>query len=477
MRHLQVNWHEGLFLRPHHFQAAERYSHEMMCLGALSDHPLHYGLQRVALSDTAIQNHRVEVQQLRARLRDGTLVDVETGTTLSIERDRLLSALDRADSVQVLLAVPQLRLGQRNLGPSSDGIVSRYLEDVATLSNENEGGDDQPVSLRSLNVRLLLSSEDAAGFETLPIARIRRGGDRESLPQIDRGYIPPVVTLDACPELGTNLVRSVFDLIGRKVEVLSQQVRNRGISLDAQNPGDLERILMLGELNHALGVLRVLAFARGVHPLAAYAELCGIVGSLSIFGKERRLEELPGYDHENLGPIFRDVVERIRILVESVRELDFQKRPFIGRGQRLCVTMEPQWFHSTWQWFVGVNKGDLSEADCRKLLSEGRLDWKLGSERMVEQLFRQRAEGLSLVPLERLVRSLPARSEWIYFEIPRNERPAWKDVLDTQTLALMLRDTLILNRDQLQGQDTLEINFDGRRISLQFALFAVQQKS
>ncbi|HBH51618.1 MAG TPA: type VI secretion system baseplate subunit TssK [Planctomycetaceae bacterium] len=477
MRHLQVNWHEGLFLRPHHLQASERHSQELMAVGALSDHPLHYGLQQLTLSESSIQNHRVEVQQLRARLRDGTLVDVGNAGSLVVERDRLLVALDRADTVQVLLAVPQLRMGPRNLGTSSEGMVPRYVEQVETLSNENEGGDDQPVSLRLLNVRLLLSSEDASGFETLPIARIRRGGDRESLPQIDRSYIPPVVALDVCPELGTGLVRSAFDLIGRKIEVLSQQVRNRGISLDAQNPGDLERILMLGELNRAMAVLRVLAFSRGVHPLWAYTELCGAVGSLSLFGKERRTEELAGYDHENLGPIFRDVVERLRMLVETVRELDFQKRPFIGRGQRLCVTMEPQWFHSTWQWFVGVNKGDLSESDCRRLLSEGLLDWKLGSERMVEQLFRQRAEGLSLVPLQRLVRSLPMRPEWIYFEVPRNDRPAWKDVLDTQTLALMLRDSLILNKDQLQGQETLEINFEGRRVSLQFALFAVQQKS
>jgi hypothetical protein len=39
----------------------------------------------------------------------------------------------------------------------------------------------------------------------------------------------------------------------------------------------------------------------------------------------------------------------------------------------------------------------------------------------------------------------------------------------------MLRDSLILNRDRLQGQDTLEIDFSGRRVSLQFALFAVHQ--
>jgi type VI secretion system protein ImpJ len=475
MRHLQVNWHEGLFLRPHHLQASDRHLHELICQGAVSDHPFHYGFQQLKISESSIPNHRFEIQSLKARLRDGTLVEVGQGDKLSIERDRLVSALDRADSVLVLLAGPHLRLGQRNVGSPDQAGGVRYLEQFATLTNESEGGDDQSVSLRTLNVRLMLSCEDDSGYETLPIARIRRSGERETPPQIDRSYIPPVVAIDVHPELESGLVRMAFDMIGRKVEVLSQQIRNRGISLDAQNPGDLERILMLGELNRVLGVLRVLAFSRGVHPLWAYSELCGAVGSLSLFGKERRLEELPGYDHENLGPIFREVVERLRSLVESVRELSFQKRAFVGVGQRLRVTLEPDWFHSDWQWFVGVNKGDLTNQQCVELLSPGFLDCKLGSERMVEILFRQRMEGLELVPLARLVRSLPAHSNWLYFEVPRNDRSAWRDVLETQTLALMLRDSLILNRDRLQGQDTLEIDFSGRRVSLQFALFAVHQ--
>ena len=32
-----VHWHEGMFLRPHHFQAAERSYHELAARQALSD--------------------------------------------------------------------------------------------------------------------------------------------------------------------------------------------------------------------------------------------------------------------------------------------------------------------------------------------------------------------------------------------------------------------------------------------------------
>ena len=55
----------------------------------------------------------------------------------------------------------------------------------------------------------------------------------------------------------------------------------------------------------------------------------------------------------------------------------------------------------------------------------------------------------------------------------RKESPAWRDVHETQTLAMRLRDTLIVNRDRLQGERKLVVALRGKRAELQFALFAV----
>jgi type VI secretion system protein ImpJ len=38
MRNLPVHWSEGLFLRPHHFQTADRYWTEIVQLGEQWDH-------------------------------------------------------------------------------------------------------------------------------------------------------------------------------------------------------------------------------------------------------------------------------------------------------------------------------------------------------------------------------------------------------------------------------------------------------
>ena len=58
-------------------------------------------------------------------------------------------------------------------------------------------------------------------------------------------------------------------------------------------------------------------------------------------------------------------------------------------------------------------------------------------------------------------------------EVPRKDSPAWRDVQQTQTLALRLKDSLILNYDRLQGETQLVVSARGKRVTLQFALFAV----
>lgn len=68
---------------------------------------------------------------------------------------------------------------------------------------------------------------------------------------------------------------------------------------------------------------------------------------------------------------------------------------------------------------------------------------------------------------------MPSRRDWVYFEVQRNDSPAWRDVQETQTLAMRLKDSLIVNRERLQGERQLVVTARGKRVALQFALFAV----
>ncbi|MGQ9575792.1 MAG: type VI secretion system baseplate subunit TssK [Thermoguttaceae bacterium] len=472
MHNLPVHWHEGLFLQPHHLQAADRYWTELVQTCEQWDHHYNYGLRGFQFSHEAIGNYQFQVNACQARMKDGTLISLEPGQ----EPDRvdLKEAFAQESKVRVFLAVPKLRLGKANVGTRPAG-QERYVETRRPVQDETTGGNEQELALRDLNVRVMLSTQDLGGYEVLPVAQVERVGEREAAPQLDTSYIPPLLAVDAWPPLGRDTVRAIYDMIGKKIEVLSEQVVNRGITLVSQEPGDLDRLLMLAQLNGAYATLHVLTFASGIHPLAAYTELVRIVGQLSIFSPQRRPPDIPAYDHDDLARIFSWVKQQIELLLQSIRDYEYEQRFFVGEGHGMRVSLESRWLGPDWQWYVGVLRGSLTPEQCIALLSPGALNWKLGSSRQVEALFKYGQIGLQLTPLAQAPRALPPSKDWVYYQVSRGNA-AWKDVLETQTLAMRLQEKLIVNLDTLQGDRKLIVSHGGKQYPLQFALFAVPSR-
>lgn len=487
MRHPQVSWHEGQFLRPQHFQAADRYWDEMARLSGDWSLPANYGIRSLEFSREALAHNQFELRYLDARMRDGTIVRLESGqepdrvnlnadqTTAAAVAD-LTEGFDESAAITVYAAVPGLKLGRQNTSAEGSS-ETRFQEETLLVADEHDGGNDQEIRVRHLNVQLRLSTQSLSGYEVLPLVRLRRAGAEQTSAEPDPEFIPPLLAIEAVPGLGKDIIRGIFDVVSQKIEVLSQQIRNRGVGFESRHPGDLDRLLMLSSLNESVAVLRNLAFGNGIHPLTAYIELCRVVGALAVFAPDRVVPELPLYDHENLGFIFRRVRLEITRLLNTVQEYEYEQRFFTGVGLGLQVSLKSEWFHSSWDWFVGVRKGDLTAEEVRQMLSAGQLDWKLGSSRQVEQLFQNRAQGLEIIPLERQIRALPSDQDWLFYDIPRQQTPAWQDVQVTETLAMRLRDSLILNFDQLQGQRSLEVSVRGKRASIEFALFAIPKQS
>jgi len=473
MYNLPVHWSEGLFLQPHHLQAADRYWTETLQTSEQWDHEYFYGIRRLEFSPEALGNYEFQVNVCGARMKDGTLVALAPGQ--APDRINLKEAFATQSTVRVFLAVPKLRMGKANVTPPGDTGKYRYLPTKQSVQDESFGGNEQEIQFRDLSVCLMLSTQDSAGYELLPIAQVQRAGEKEAAPELDLGYIPPLLAIDGWPPLGRDVVRAVYDVIGKKIEVLSQQVASRGITLVSQEPGDMDRLLMLSLLNAAYCHLGVLAFAGGVHPLTAYAEMCRIVGQLSIFRPQRRPPEIPHYDHDDLGRIFHYIKAQILALLDSLPDYEYEQRWFEGEAHGMHVSLESRWLGPDWQWFVGVERGTMSDKDCLAMLSPGALNWKLGSARQVETMFRFRQAGVHLEPLAQAPRALPPSRDWTYYEVSRDNE-AWKDVLETQTLAMRLQERLIVNLDTLPGSHKLVVAVGGKQYAIQFALFAVPTK-
>jgi type VI secretion system protein ImpJ len=460
-----------MFLRPHHFQAAERYGAGQRHRGARWDLHYNWGLRSLELDQTALANHRLVIHSLEARLRDGTL--------LALPEDAAVPALDlkgpleRERSLKVFLSVPSLRVGRANVSEDGRGEAGRYLLDTQEVEDENTGLHPQPVAVRRLNVRLLLSSEgEQAGYETLPIAWVEKSADADALPRLDAAYIPPLLACDAWPPLQMGILRALYDRIGTKIDLLAGQVLSRGISMESHAGEDVRIVGQLRALNEAYTVLGVLAFADGVHPRDAYLELCRLVGQLSIFGEARRPPELPRYDHDDLGRCFHAVKKYLDALLGVVVEPDWMQRPFRGAALRMQVPLEPAWLEPAWQMFVGVHSPLPAEQCISLLTTPGQLDMKIGSSDRVDQIYEYGQAGLKFAHRPQ-PRSLPVVAGLIYFQVDRDSQVAeWQHVQKSLTLAVRLNEQRILG--SIQDQQTLTIRHAGQTATLQFTLYVVR---
>src|SRR5215470_15171692 len=119
-----VHWNEGMFLRPHHFQTAQRHLADMGLRNAKWDQHYNWGLRAIDLDLDALANYRLVVRSLQARLRDGSLVSLpEDGLLPALE---LKAPFEQAGAFTVYLALPTLHLGRSNAS-SSPASEARYL--------------------------------------------------------------------------------------------------------------------------------------------------------------------------------------------------------------------------------------------------------------------------------------------------------------------------------------------------------------
>jgi type VI secretion system protein ImpJ len=463
-----------MFLRPHHFQAAQRHTQYLTNLGDKWDHYYNWGLCSADIDLDALANHRLVVHGLKARLRDGSLVSIpDEGTLPTLD---LKTAFAENNNPTVCLAVPVANLKQANVSANGPVERARFRLDVQDMEDENTGFNPQPIQVRLLNLKLVLDTADRAGYDMLPICRVHKSANAEATPELDVTYIPPVLACEAWQPLRTGIVQQIYDRIGQRIQLLAEIVVSRGITFDSQAEGDPQIFAQLRVLNESYALLGTLCFAQGVHPFPAYLELCRLVGQLAIFGPARRPPDLPRYDHDDLGGCFYRVKQYIDTLFEDAPQPDYKERPFIGAGLRMQVTLEPSWLESINQLFVGV-KSTLPAEECVRLLTtQSQLDMKIGSSDRADEIFKRGMAGLRFAHSPRPPRALPTMPGLIYFQVDRDShRDEWQNVQKALTLAIRLNANRILGN--IQGQRVLTTKTSNNQTaSLQFSLYVLPQE-
>ncbi len=473
MRTLPVYWHEGMFLRPHHFQASDRFWTDYTRQSSRWDQPYNWGLRRIDIDRNALKNYRFVVPSLQARMRDGAIVRVPQDCNLA-EID-LHTAFDQQDQVEVMLAVPTLEVGRVNVGGANEDDKRFRVETDARVPDENDGKNERPLQFRRMNLTLLLTGQDTAGYETLPIAMLTRSTQGDTAPILNRSFIPPVLASEAWPELRNDILQPIYYKIGSLVRDLGGTVRDREISFQDTDPEARMMFEQVRILNEAAAATRILARTDGLHPLIPFNELCRLIGQLAIFGPDRVCPELVDYDHDDLGGGFFELKRILDQLLNMIgADRKFQQRPFSGYGLQMRVEMDEPWLATGWQMYVGV-ESNLASGEVIGLLTSGQMNMKIASSDRVEEVYGLGHRGMVFRYEPQPPRVLPITKKDTYFSIERSP-DEWPFVQKTRKVAIRLNERLLAG--DLEGKrDVMIRGQPGKQPILRFTLYIIPPKA
>ncbi len=298
----KVHWTEGLFLRPHHFQQADRYLENALDSRTRHVTPYPWGFSGFEIDRDLAAQGKFALRRAAGLLPDGGVFEFpeQSPGPAPIETP------ENAAGQLVWLNAPARSENVREVSPDRNAAAARYVVGVETIIDSTTHlRIEREIEVAYPWLSYEIGKTAKPGFVGMPIARIVEAHDRTIV--LDEKFAPPVLICAAHPAV-QGWIDRVIGWIGAKLDELARY------AADVMAGGGLQSAdyLLLQLLNRTAPALRHYRNSRYVHPERLYEELLCLAGELATFAtSERRAREYPIYDHNDLeatfAPLLRDV--------------------------------------------------------------------------------------------------------------------------------------------------------------------------
>ena len=318
----KVVWTKGMFLMPQHFQAQDYYFEQMLQFRAATSHFANWGFSRLAVDEASLVNGQFSLRYCERVMPDGLAFQAplveELPATRSVE-EHFTAA--RQESLDVLLAIPEERDSARNFGANEIETVRRsyrYMAETRVAMDSTAGSDEKAIQVAKKSLRVVFENENRDGMTSLRVARIMRSSGGTFVLKPD--FMPPMLDIAASDVL-MNLLRRLVEMMAAKGDSLSNR-RQRTFNLADVSNSEAADFWFLYTINTYLPEIEHLWRVRRGHPDGLFRTMLRFAGALTTFASDERARDLPEYDHNNLGPSFVALDQRIRDLLE----IDWQSK-------------------------------------------------------------------------------------------------------------------------------------------------------
>jgi type VI secretion system protein ImpJ len=422
---MQIHWHEGLFLLPHHLQSFQRNVEERSAAERQLNWPYSYGVVESRLSADALENMRIRFDSLHVIMPSGEEIRFPADSelpTLDIKQ-----AFESRGSFTVYLGLPLWSTSRANCLSPGETVDTRakilYRVFEREVNDENSGENAKAMLCRRLNARLLLEDDDRSDLETIPLLRVTRAaGEDVGLPQQDPEFVGPCLVLKGSASI-RELVRDLTNQVLASRQELVAQVCRGGFSIDTLRGIQFEQIMRLRTLNGFGARLEALVETANVAPFEIYIVLRELLGELAALHPDRDLFSTASYNHDNPYPVFSELATKIRLLLRGSVAPSFLKVAFTQIDDVLTATLTDEHLQLPVDYFIGVRtKQDpaslarlIEDADRFKLMPQSLANRAIRGIVLKEERFP---------PLE-----LPAQNGLYFFRLLRGQSSrSWQQI-------------------------------------------------
>lgn len=419
----RVAWREGQFLRPQHFQQADRALLWQLRVRADSLQPYAWGLTEVEIDEDLAALGKFALVRAKGVMPDGT--------PFSIPDDMALPALDippdTRDAV-VYLTLPAAQTGAQEFEEAeSAGPDIRFLvqeSDIADCFSKDRS--QEPIEVAQPNLRMGVTRDQTYGRILCGLGQVREMQGKKVM--FDDRYIPPLLDIRASRPLRHGLV----DILGR-CEQRADELALRAVEATDGGAETFASFLLLQALNRSIPVLRHLESLPVVHPERMYQELASIAGEIATLVKpERKAPPLPPYDHENLRATFEPLFDLLQSMLSAVFDRSAIQLPLEAMGPGAWTsTITDRNLYQHGYFYLAV-RAAASVDEVRQMFPAVA---KIGAVEKMRQIVDSALPGVPLRHTPTPPSQLRVLPGFVYFELDRGVAD-WRDFATATALGL-----------------------------------------
>lgn len=411
----KVLWTEGLFLQPHHFQQADRYTEALIGGLARRVGPYVWGVDAIEIDEEVLKVGQFAIKSCSGLTQDGTVFRVP-----SVEDHP--PALDVPATIKdcvVYLTVPQRRQGAVEVDMSGAELSGARLRPSEVEITDITSNSKRAVTMGvgKLRLQFALEVDDLSDRLCIPIAKIIEvKSDKEIV--LDKAFSPSCLDINAAAPL-EGFIRELDGLLGHRKTALAGRLSEGG---GAKGVAEITDFLLLMVVNGAQPEIQHLTNVDNLHPEAFYRYCVGLAGQLATFmAAEKVAPEFPAYAHDNLTATFAPVIKVLRQYLSSVLEQTAISIPLESRKYGISVGVIADRKLLSTAGFVLAVQADIPAENIRRHFQN---QAKIGPVEEIRQLVNSALPGIPLRPLPVAPRQIPYHAGVVYFELD-GDSPHW----------------------------------------------------